>query len=106
MKNYTRQGVIRVDLTFGISYESSIKDAKDVLIKVMSENPLVYKDPVAFVGVEALADSSVNIAARAFCNPDDYWTVMYELYESGKVGLDEAGITIPFPQLDLHMKKE
>ncbi len=103
--NYTTEGTIRVDLTFGIAYEANIKQAKDVLMNVLTSHPKVLKDPVPFVGVSELADSSVNLAVRPYCKPEDYWEVYFDIYEAGKVALDEAEITIPFPQMDVHLDK-
>jgi len=103
--NFTTEGEIRVDMTFGISYESNIKKAKEVLLKVMESHPKVMKDPAPFVGVSALADSSVNLAVRPHTKPEDYWAVYFDVYENGKIALDEAGITIPFPQMDVHLNK-
>jgi small conductance mechanosensitive channel len=101
--NYTTKGIIRVDLVMGISYESNIKQAREVLVKVMQEHPKVLKDPAPFVGVVELGDSSVNLAVRPHCHPSDYWEVYFDIYEAGKEALDAANITIPFPQLDVHM---
>ena len=103
--NFTTEGIIRVDMTFGISYSSNIKKAKEVLLKVMEEHPNVLKDPAPFVGVSALADSSINLAVRPHAKPEDYWTVYFDVYENGKEALDKAGITIPFPQMDVHLNK-
>lgn len=103
--NFTTEGEIRVDMTFGISYESSIKKAKEVLLKIMESHPKVMKEPAPFVGVSSLADSSVNLAVRPYTRPEDYWTVYFDIYENGKIALDEAGITIPFPQMDVHLDK-
>lgn len=103
--NYTTQGVIRVDMTFGISYESNIKTAKDALMKIIEAHPKVLKDPAPFVGVKELGDSSVNLAVRPYSKPADYWEVYFHVYEEGKLALDKAGITIPFPQVDVHMNK-
>lgn len=102
--NYTVQGVIRVDMTFGISYDSDIRKAKEVLLNIMVNHPKTLKDPAPFVGVSALADSSVNLAVRPYTHPNDYWDVYFDVYEAGKIALDEAGVTIPFPQVDVHMK--
>lgn len=101
--NYSTLGQIRVDLVMGISYESNIKNAKDALMKVMEAHDKVLKDPAPFVGVVELGDSSVNLAVRPFCTPEDYWDVYFDIYEAGKIALDEAKITIPFPQVDVHM---
>ena len=103
--NYTTEGVIRVDMTFGISYESNIKDAKHVLMKIIESHPKVLKEPAPFVGVKELADSSVNLAVRPYSKPEDYWDVYFHVYEEGKIALDEAGVIIPFPQMDVHMEK-
>lgn len=103
--NYTTEGVIRVDMLFGISYESNIKDAKDILLKIIESHPKVLKTPAPFVGVIELADSSVNLAVRPYTLPGDYWEVYFHVIEEGKMALDKAGITIPFPQVDVHMDK-
>lgn len=104
--NYTTEGKLRVDLTAGISYESNIKEAKDVLMKVLENDPKVLKDPAPFVGVSELGDSSVNFAVRPWANVADYWDVYFGINEKVKLALDEAGITIPFPQMDVHFDKD
>lgn len=103
--NYSTQGKIRVDLVMGISYTADIKKARNALLEVMNNHPKVLKDPAAFVGVLELADSSVNLAVRPYCVPNDYWDVYFDIYEFGKLALDEAGVQIPFPQLDIHFDK-
>lgn len=102
--NYTTQGKIRVDLIMGISYTANIKAAKEVLQKVMDDHPKVLQDPKPFVGVYELGDSSVNLAVRPYSAPQDYWEVYFDIYEAGKIALDDANIEIPFPQMDLHVK--
>ncbi len=103
--NYTTQGKLRVDLSAGISYDSNIKTAKEVIMKVLESHPKVLKDPAPFVGVSEMADSSVNFAVRPYANVADYWDVYFGINEQVKNALDEAGITIPFPQVDVHMDK-
>ena len=103
--NYTRDGKLRVDLTVGISYDSDIKKAKDVLMEVMTNYPHVLKDPAPFVGVSELADSSINLAVRPWTTPEHYWDVYFDVLENCKNALDNANITIPFPQVDVHMDK-
>lgn len=103
--NYTTEGVIRVDMNFGISYDSDIKKAKEVLMNILESHPLVLNNPAPFVGVKGLGDSSIDLAVRPYSKPSDYWTVYFDVYEAGKIALDEAGITIPFPQMDVHMDK-
>ncbi len=102
--NFTTEGKLRVDLTFGISYGADIQKAKTVLTEVMQSHPAVMKDPAPFVGVKELGDSSVNLAVRCFTTPESFWDVYFKVYEQGKVALDQAGIEIPFPQLDIHQK--
>ena len=102
--NFTILGKIRVDLTVGISYDSDIEKAKKILQLEMTNHPLVLGDPAPFVGVSELADSSVNLAVRPYCDPKDYWTVYFEVLEQCKLALDKNDVTIPFPQVDVHMK--
>lgn len=102
--NSTKEGVLRVDMVFGISYNSDIEQAKNILMEVLLSQPEVLKDPAPFIGVKELADSSVNLAVRPFTSPANYWDVYFTVYEQGKVALDKAGIEIPFPQLDIHKK--
>lgn len=101
--NYTLEGKLRVDLTMGISYDSNIKKAREVLMEVMKSDEHVLKNPVPFVGVVELADSSVNLAVRPWTTPEHYWDVYFGIYEKGKEALDKNDITIPFPQVDVHM---
>ncbi|NQY21468.1 MAG: mechanosensitive ion channel [Campylobacteraceae bacterium] len=101
--NVSANGTVRVDLEIGISYDSSIDDAKEVLLKMMNDHPKVLKDPAPSIGVCALADSSVNLQMMPWCNCEDYWTVFFEIQENAKKALDENKITIPFPQRDVHI---
>lgn len=101
--NLTEKGKLRVDLVMGIAYNSDIKKARAALMAVMQENPLVLNDPAPSVNVLELADSSINLAVRPYCDPAHYWDVYFQTLEQGKLALDEAGIVIPFPQRDLHI---
>jgi len=103
--NYTTEGKIRVDLTVGISYNSDIKTAKNILMEVMKSDENVMSDPAPFVGVAELADSSINLAVRPWTHPTTYWDVYFDTLENCKNALDKGGITIPFPQVDVHMDK-
>lgn len=105
IKNLTREGKLRIDLTIGISYGSDIAKAKKVLTEVMENDDRVLKDPAPFVGVLELADSSVNLAVRPWCDPEDYWGVYFDTMENSKYALDKSGVAIPFPQVDVHMVK-
>ena len=103
--NYTREGKLRVDLTVGIAYESDIRKAKDVLIATMEKDEKILKDPAPFVGVSELADSSINLAVRPWATPEHYWDVYFDTLENCKNALDKAEVTIPFPQMDVHLEK-
>ena len=95
--NYTTEGTRRVDLVFGVGYDSDIKKTKEVLMTVLSSHPKVLQDPAPTVNVLELADSSINFAVRPWCNSADYWAVYFEVTEMTKEALDAAGIEIPYP---------
>lgn len=101
--NYTAEGMIRVDLTIGVSYDADIKETKKVLYQVLNHHDKILKDPAPFVGVLEMADSSVNFVVRPYCLPQDYWEVYFGVNEAIKIALDENNITIPFPQRDVHL---
>ncbi|MEQ5792008.1 mechanosensitive ion channel [Muricauda sp. NFXS6] len=101
--NYTAEGKVRVDTVIGVGYDEDIKKTKEVLLKVLTSNEKVLKDPTPSVNVLELADSSVNFAVRPFCKPEDYWDVYFAIYENCKIALDEAGIEIPYPHsVEIH----
>ncbi|HIC30328.1 MAG TPA: mechanosensitive ion channel [Flavobacteriaceae bacterium] len=101
--NYTTEGTRRVDLVFGVGYDSDIKKTKEILMKVITENPKVLQEPTPTVNVLELADSSVNFAVRPWCKTEDYWAVYFETMENTKEALDAAGIEIPYPhQVEIH----
>lgn len=103
--NYSSQDTRRVDMTFGIGYQSDLKKAKSVLEEVVNAHPLVLSEPAPLVAVVALADSSVNFVVRPWTKTADYWTVFYAVNEQVKLRFDEEGIEIPFPQMDIHIQK-
>ncbi len=98
IKNYTTNVARRVSLLVGISYSSDIEKAREVIMKVLDEHPLVLAEPEPQVFVEELGDSSVNLRVFAWAPADRWVTVRRELLERIKIALDEAGIEIPFPQ--------
>ena len=104
--NYTTNGLIRVDLNIGVSYNADLQLAREVLMDVMTKHPNVVKEPAPFVGITELADSAVNLAVRPYCHPDDYWNVYFDVYEQGKQAIENAGIEIPFPQMDVHLEQK
>lgn len=103
--NYTAEGKIRVDTMVGIGYDEDIKKAKTVLMEVLTSNPKVLQDPAPSVNVANLGDSSVDLAVRPFCKPEDYWDVYFATVEGSKIALDNAGIEIPYPHA-VEIKKE
>ncbi|GAA4234801.1 small-conductance mechanosensitive channel MscS [Postechiella marina] len=101
--NYSTEGKLRVDLTIGVSYDADIKQTKEVLMKVLTDNPQVLQDPAPSVNVSELADSSVNFAVRPYATVADYWDVYFGTIEKCKLALDAAGIEIPYPHsVEIH----
>ena len=101
--NYTAKEIRRVDLSIGISYGANIKKAMDAITDLCSSNPKVLKDPAPYVGVIEYGDSSINLTVRPWCKTGDYWDVFFAINEQMKPALDNKGITIPFPQRDVHL---
>ncbi len=95
--NYTAEGKMRVDTVAGVGYESDLKKTKAVLLEMLKANPKVLQDPAPSVNIMELADSSVNLAVRPYCKPEDYWDVYFATIEGTKEALDKAGIEIPYP---------
>jgi small conductance mechanosensitive channel len=100
--NYTALETRRVDLTAGISYGADINKAKEVILGVLKDQAAVLDDPAPTVEVIEMADSSVNLVVRPWCKTADYWSVVFSVNHAIKEALDEAGIEIPFPQMDVH----
>ncbi len=101
--NYSVEGLLRVDMVFGIAYDSDIAKAKEVLHKCLTDHALVLAEPPATVAVSALADSSVNLVVRPWVKASDYWRVYFDISEAAKMNLEAGGISIPFPQRDVHL---
>ena len=102
--NYTSSDERAVEITFGISYGDNMKVARDTLTKLMQSDDRVLKEHSDnLVAVSELGDSSVNILYRAFVKTDDYWGYFFDIQEQGKVALEGAGCSIPFPQRDVHL---
>ncbi len=103
--NFTAKSQRRIDLVFGVGYSDDLKQARAVLEKICAEHPLVLKDPATNIFVTNLGDSSVDFAVRPWTRTEDYWTVRGDLLERGKIELEAAGCSIPFPQRDVHLHK-
>ena len=102
--NFSMQEKRRLDITVGISYEDDLKAAKNVFLELLRSNEKIIQDPEPFVGVLELADNSVNLALRAWVKTEDYGDLRFEVFESIKLACDAHGISIPYPQMDLHQK--
>lgn len=96
----------RIDFTFDISYDSNLKDAKDIIARILAENNLVLKDPEPVIAVGALAANSVQLVVRPWVKTPDYWAAYWGITESVKLEFDKAGIEIPFNQMALHLPEK
>lgn len=103
--NFSARDTRRIDLIFGIGYEDNIKQAKSLIKEAMKEDERILKDPEPVILLMELADSSVNFAVRPWVNSPDYWVVRSDLMERVKEKFDASGISIPYPQQDLHLYK-
>ncbi len=103
--NFSAKDTRRVDWTFGIGYDDDLKLAKATLEEIVNADDRVLKEPAPFVAVSELADSSVNFVVRVWVKSGDYWGVYFDTLEKVKLIFDEKGISIPYPQLDVHQDK-
>lgn len=101
--NYTANGTRRVDLVIGVSYIDDLKKTHEVINNVLAGDDRILGEPATTVAVSGLGDSSVNFVVRPWVKASDYWNVYFDLTEKIKIALDENGITIPFPQRDIHI---
>lgn len=103
--NFSARQTRRIDLKFGIGYGDDLKLAKSTLEEIMHADDRVLSDPAPFVGVSELGDSSVNFVFRPWVKSEDYWDVYFEMMEKVKLTFDAKGISIPYPQMDIHLNK-
>ncbi|WP_277253147.1 mechanosensitive ion channel family protein [Neptunomonas phycophila] len=104
--NFSRRDTRRVDMVFGIGYDSDLLKAKAILKEIVETDERVLSDPAPLVAVQELADSSVNFVVRPWAKTSDYWDVYRDTMEKVKLRFDAEGISIPFPQMDVHLIKE
>ncbi|MCJ8336994.1 MAG: mechanosensitive ion channel [Pseudomonadales bacterium] len=104
--NYSARETRRVDMVFGIGYEADLRQAKQLLADIIAEDERVLKEPATVIAVSELADSSVNFIVRPWVKSADYWPVLWDTTEKVKLRFDQAGISIPFPQMDIHLHKQ
>lgn len=104
--NITANPTRRVDLVMGIGYDDDIRKAKGIMEQIIKDDKRVLSDPAPTIAVSELADSSVNFVVRPWVKTEDYWDVYFDLTEKLKITFDQEGITIPYPQRDVHMYME
>jgi small conductance mechanosensitive channel len=103
IRNVTAQPQRRVDLVFGISYEDDIAKAEKVLHEIVADNSKVLDEPEPVIKLHTLNDSSVDFVVRPWAKTDDYWDVHWDITRAVKIRFDEEGISIPYPQRDVHL---
>jgi len=103
--NYSATGTRRVDMVFGIGYDDDLKKAKEILEKLVGEDERVLKDKDIKIALGNLGDSAVEIYCRVWVKSKDYWAVKFAMNESVKEAFDNAGISFPYPQQDVHLVK-
>lgn len=103
VKNYSFNPTRRVDLVMGISYGDDIGRAIEIIERVLTSDDRTLKDPASTIAVTELADSSVNLIVRPWCNTSDYWALRRDLTRALKEGLEAGGCNIPYPQTDVHV---
>ena len=104
--NYSTKGSRRVDLVFGIGYDDDIDKARQIIMDIVTADERVLKDPEPLVLVSELGDSSVNLTTRAWAKAADVWNIFFETTEKVKKAFDAQGVTIPFPQRDVHIYEQ
>ena len=101
--NYSRLEILRIDMVFGIGYEDDIRKTKQILEEILESDERILKEPEPMIAVKELGDNSVNFAVQPYAKLDDSMAVRYYVTEQVKLRFDEAGISIPFPQRDIHI---
>lgn len=104
--NYSLKPTRRIDMVIGVGYGDDLKKTRAVLESILAADERVLEDPVPTIGVSELADSSVNFVVRPWVKTADYWDVLFHLQETIKLRFDEEGVSIPFPQRDVHVINE
>jgi small conductance mechanosensitive channel len=102
--NFTKQDIRRVDFDFGLSYGHDFEAAKVVILEICSRNELILTDPLPFIGVKNLGNSSVDLTCRVWTSTENYWAIYYFLSENIYKELPARGFPFPFPQMDVHLK--
>jgi small conductance mechanosensitive channel len=103
--NYSKRATRRIDMVFGIGYDDDIRKAKSLIQTILDADPRVHAEPAPLIAVAELAESSVNINVRPWCDTGEYWNVFFDMQEKIKLAFDDNGISIPYPQMDIHQKQ-
>lgn len=106
LTNYTRKEKRRVDFTFGVAYGSDYQKVRGMIMGIIKEEKRLLSDEDIFIGLGEMADSSINITTRVWTKTEDYWGVYFDINEKIYAKFNEEGIEIPFPQMDVHIKKD
>ena len=101
--NYTAKETRRIDMVIGIGYNDDIKKAKNIITEILDADERILLDPAPSVSIGELGDSSVNFNVRPWVKTEDYWAVRSDTLEKIKLAFDENGISIPYPQMDVHL---
>ncbi|WP_039052916.1 mechanosensitive ion channel family protein [Sphingobacterium sp. T2] len=104
IKNYTKITSRRFEIVIRIGYDDNIKVAREAILQILHAEKSILKKPAPIVFVGSLGDSSVNLTVRGWISRDEYWDIYNHLQEKIKMALDERGITIPYPQTEMHIK--
>ncbi|MEG1255337.1 mechanosensitive ion channel domain-containing protein [Clostridium sp.] len=104
--NYSSKETRRVDLKFSIAYEEDVIQVKKILQGIIATETLILQDPAPFIALSEHANSSINFVVRVWCKTGDYWTIYFNLLEKVKVKFDEEKISIPYPQMDVHLQQK
>jgi small conductance mechanosensitive channel len=104
--NYSKEKLRRVDMVFGIGYESDIKKAETIFRDILKKDKRVLAEPTPVVNIAKLDDSSVNFNVRPWVKKEDYWSLYFDMNKEVKLRLDKEGINIPYPQRDVHLYKK
>lgn len=106
IKNYSSEELRRVDMTFSTGYECDIEKTKKIIAEVINNHPKALKDPEPFIRVSEHADSALTYVVRVWCKSENYWDVNFDIIEGVKEAFDKNDITIPYPQVDVHVSKD
>lgn len=106
IKNYSSEDLRRVDFTFNADYKCDVEKVKNIISSVVESHPQALKDPAPFVRLSDHSESALTYTVRVWCKNEDYWTVYFDVIENVKAEFDKNEITIPYPQMDVHISNK